>query len=105
MCGTTVPNFCGIHQNKYDCNDFVRLAVLNLQIDHIYVYSVYFMFWSILRILATHEAKNSKNRQLQDILFNNPVNTPSFKNLYDPFLTNVHRCKKCSDIYKIWWKS
>ena len=38
-----------------------------------------------LRILAIPEVKNSKNQQLQDILFNNSANTSSFTNLYDPF--------------------
>ncbi len=39
----------------------------------------------LLRILATLEAKNTKNWQLQDILLNNSFNTPFFKNLLNLF--------------------
>ena len=39
-------------------------------------------------ILATLEAKNSKNRQLHIYFVNNSVNRPSLKNLYDPVLIN-----------------
>ncbi len=34
------------------------------------------------------DPKNSKNEQLLDVLLNNFVNTPSFKNLNDTFLVS-----------------
>ncbi len=43
---------------------------------------------AMLRILATLVAKNNKNQQVQDIFLNNSVKRLSFKNLYDPSLTN-----------------
>ena len=51
-----------------------------------------------LRILATLEAKNSKNQQLQDILFNNSITTPSFTICMTLFDQRSIDAKKCSDI-------
>ena len=41
-----------------------------------------------LRILASDEPKKSKNEQLLNVLPDNFVDTPSFKNLNDTFLVN-----------------
>ena len=40
------------------------------------------------------EAENSESQKLQDILFNSSVNTASFENLYDSFLTNGPQMQK-----------
>ena len=52
----------------------------------------------VLRILARYEAQN---RPLIYISFDISINTLSFKNLDVLFGRRVHRCKKCTNIWKV----
>ncbi len=48
-----------------------------------------------------HEPKTARNEHVLDVLSDNSVNTPSFKNLNNSFLSIVHRWRKCSNIRKV----
>ncbi len=60
-----------------------------------------------LRIPAIHGAKTTKNRPPWYVLLDYFTTRPSFKNLYDPFLTKWPRdAKMCKHLKStLWWQS